>query len=112
MPTKLVVDLADDLVNPLCITLEDDHGLRMSTVTESLECVHPSPAEAKLLRARRTTPLLLLRQEIADPTGVRFEYTRILFRADKILLQFHYDPIERRREIERSTPAEHLQRTH
>ncbi|HEY5877836.1 MAG TPA: GntR family transcriptional regulator [Nakamurella sp.] len=93
VPTTLVADLADDLVNrPLCVILDNDHGLRMSKVIETLQCVLPSPEEAKLLRTRRTTLLLLLQQEIADPVGVRFEYSQILFRGDKTRLQFQYEP--------------------
>jgi GntR family transcriptional regulator len=63
----------------------------MSRVNESLESTLPSADEAKLLRIRRTTPLLLLRQEISDPTGQEFEYSRILFRGDKIRLEFQYE---------------------
>jgi GntR family transcriptional regulator len=63
----------------------------MSRVKESLESTLPSPEEATLLRIRRTTPLLLLRQEISDAAGRRFEYSRIVFRGDKIRLKFHYD---------------------
>ena len=38
-----------------------------------------------------TTPLLLLTHEISDPSGRLFEFSRILFRGDKVRLQFHYD---------------------
>jgi GntR family transcriptional regulator len=93
VPKALAQDLdADDLVNrQLCVVLENEHGLRMSRVNESLESTLPSADEAKLLRIRRTTPLLLLRQEISDPTGQEFEYSRILFRGDKIRLEFQYE---------------------
>jgi GntR family transcriptional regulator len=82
----------DDLANrQLCVVLADEFGLRMSRVNESLESTMPTAGEAKLLRIRRTRPLLLLRQEICDPAGHGFEYSRILFRGDKIRLEFHYD---------------------
>lgn len=93
VPMRLAPDLhADDLVNrQLCVILEEEYRLRMSRVQESLESTLPTPEDAKLLRIRRTTPLLLLRQEIADPAGRQFEYSRILFRGDKIRLEFQYD---------------------
>ena len=93
VPQKLAPRLAaDDLVNrQLCVILEEEYDLRMSSVEESLESTLPSADEAKLLKIRRTTPLLLLRQEISDGRGQRFEYSRILFRGDKIRLEFHYD---------------------
>jgi GntR family transcriptional regulator len=93
VPKRLANDLdADDLVNrQLCVILENEYGLRMSRVNESLESTLPTADEAKLLRIRRTTPLLLLRQEISDPRGQEFEYSRILFRGDKIRLDFQYN---------------------
>ena len=75
----------------MCVVLETEYGLRMSRVGESLESTLPSADEAALLRIRRSTPLLLLRQEISDPAGRRFEYSRVLFRGDKIRLEFQYD---------------------
>lgn len=82
----------NDLVNrQLCVILESEYGLRMSKVGESLESTLPSAEEAALLRIRRSTPLLLLRQEIADAAGRPFEYSRVLFRGDKIRLEFQYD---------------------
>ena len=93
VPTSSAADLPEnDLVNrQLCVVLETEYGLRMSRVGESLESTLPSADEAALLRIRRSTPLLLLRQEISDPAGRRFEYSRVLFRGDKIRLEFQYD---------------------
>lgn len=93
VPERLARDLdVDDLVErQLCEVLEVDHGLRMSKVSESLESTLPNAQEARELRIGRTTPLLLLIHEIADPSGRLFEFSRILFRGDKVRLQFHYD---------------------
>ena len=93
VPERLAPVLAvDDLVDrQLCVVLEEDHGLRMSKISEGLESTLPNAQEAKALKIRRTTPLLLLTHEIADPTGRLFEFSRILFRGDKLRLQFHYD---------------------
>lgn len=93
VPVRLAPELAvDDLPHrQLGGILQDRYSLRMSRITESLESTRPSPEEATLLRIRRTMPLLLLRQEISDASGQRFEYSRILFRGDKIRLEFRYE---------------------
>jgi GntR family transcriptional regulator len=93
VPERLAPILADDdlVARQLCVILEDDHGLRMARVSETLESTLPGAQEAKYLQVSRRTPLLLLTHEIADPSGLSFEYSRILFRGDKIRLQFHYD---------------------
>ena len=93
VPERLAPRLgAEDLVTrQLCVVLEEDHGLRMSKVSESLESTLPNAQEARTLRIRRATPLLLLVHEIADPSARVFEFSRILFRGDKLRLQFHYD---------------------
>lgn len=93
VPERLAPVIAvDDLVNrQLCVVLEEDHGLRMSKISESLESTLPNAQEAKALKIRRTTPLLLLTHEIADPSARLFEFSRILFRGDKLRLQFHYE---------------------
>lgn len=92
VPEHLAPDLAiDDLVNQqLCQVLEVKYGLRMTKVTETLESTIAVPAEAKILRVRRTMPLLLLRQEITDQSNRKFELSRVLFRGDKIRLEFEY----------------------
>ena len=93
VPVRLAPHLdARDLVDrQLCVVLEEDHGLRMTKISESLESTLPSAQEARALRIRRSTPLLLLVHEIADPSARLFEFSRILFRGDKLRLQFHYD---------------------
>ena len=91
VPERLAPRLDSLVERQLCAILEEDHDLRMSKVSESLESTLPNAQEARVLKIRRTTPLLLLTHEIADPTGRLFEYSRILFRGDKLRLQFHYD---------------------
>jgi GntR family transcriptional regulator len=91
VPERLAPTLDGLVDRQLCVILEDDYGLRMSKVTESLESTLPNAQEAKVLQIRRSTPLLLLTHEIMDQDGRLFEFSRILFRGDKLRLQFHYD---------------------
>ncbi len=87
-PEMLERDLAHE---QLCTVLDRDFGLRMSSISESLETTTASAAVAKLFGTRSGTPLLLLEQRIAAPDGTPFEFSRISFRGDMIRLEFHYD---------------------
>lgn len=87
-PALLQADLAKQ---QLCTVLERDHGLRMATVHESLESALATKTEAEALGARPGTPVLLLQQHIRHDDGVMFEFTKIVFRGDKVKLEFHYD---------------------
>ncbi len=93
VPQRLApaIDAGDLVDRQLCVMLEEDYGLRMSRISEGLESTLPNAQEAKALKIRRTTPLLLLTHEIADPSARLFEFSRILFRGDKLRLQFHYE---------------------
>ncbi|MET0863509.1 MAG: GntR family transcriptional regulator [Nakamurella sp.] len=85
------LDTRDLVTRQLCTILETDHGLRMTKVTERLESTLPIARDAKDLQVRRTAPLLLLTHEIADQADRPFEYSRILFRGDKVQLEFKYE---------------------
>lgn len=87
-PTLLEADPEGD---QLCVILERDHGLVMGHVHETLESTRASPTEGALLRINPGEPLLLLRQQVSTPQGRPFEYTRILFRGDRIRLEYSYD---------------------
>lgn len=86
-PGLLEADLAGQ---QLCRVLEEQHGLRMTHVHETLESAIPSKDTLKMLQAPAGTPVLRLEQRISSPSGVLFEFTRILFRGDKVRLDFTY----------------------
>lgn len=92
VPTALAADLIghDPAHEQLCVILEREYSLRMSTVHETLETASAGTRDASVLGVKRNAPLLLLQQEIDDTGGTRFEYSRILFRGDKIRLEFEY----------------------
>ncbi|MHB8188791.1 MAG: GntR family transcriptional regulator [Dermatophilaceae bacterium] len=84
------LDRYDIVKQQLCVVLEENFNLRMRHVTETLESTSASALEAKLLGVSRRAPLLLL-QQFSDDSGVRFEHSKIVFRGDKIRLEFEYD---------------------
>ena len=85
------LDQYDTVKQQLCVVLEENYDLRMGHVKETLESTSASSAEAKLLGVSRGAPLLLLQQRIASPSGVLFEHSKIVFRGDKIRLEFDYE---------------------
>lgn len=85
------LDEHDTVNQQLCVVLEDSFGLRMDHVTETLETTFASKQEAELLGVSRAAPLLLLQQQITNRAGTRFEYSKVVFRGDKIRLHFEYE---------------------
>lgn len=74
----------------LCVVLERDYGLRAHRTVEQLEAVPATEAEARLLDLRRGEPVLLLEDAISDRGGRVFEYSKILFRGDRMKLHFEF----------------------
>jgi len=74
----------------LCVILEKQFGLKMSSVSETLESVSAGAYEAEMLGVQKKHPLLLLEQTMKDSAYGTFEYARVLFRGDKIKLKFNY----------------------
>ncbi|MBF4552285.1 GntR family transcriptional regulator [Pseudoclavibacter sp. VKM Ac-2888] len=92
VPERLAPKLleADLVTRQLCTVLEENHQLRMANVIETLESSVPSKSTLTTLKARTGTPVLLLEQRISNDDGTPFEFTRILFRGDKVRLEFSY----------------------
>jgi len=85
------LDTHDTGTEQLCVVLEKHYGLKMKRVEEHLEATSAGTAEAGYLSMRRGQPVLLLEDTISDAGGVLFEYSRIIFRGDKIRLRFDYN---------------------
>jgi GntR family transcriptional regulator len=92
VPADLAPDLGahDTAREQLCVILERQYGLAMRHVVEHLESGAARTAEAELLGLRRGDPVLRLEDIISDAHGTAFEYSTIVFRADKIRLGFEY----------------------
>jgi len=81
-----------DIVNEqLCVVLESHFGLRMRKVAENLEAIAAGAEESKRLGIKVGAAVLRLEDLIADGNGRPFEFSRIVFRGDKIRLSFAYD---------------------
>jgi GntR family transcriptional regulator len=75
----------------LCVILDKEYGLKRGKVIETLESTLASDREADLLSVRSGYPLLLLQDIIYNTEGKPFEYTKVIFRGDKIKISFQYD---------------------
>lgn len=75
----------------LCVILNNEYGLQRKKVVETLESVSASEEEAKLLEIQKEYPLLLLRDVIFSQDGKPFEYTKVIFRGDKIKIRLVYE---------------------
>ncbi|MGV8847273.1 GntR family transcriptional regulator [Tessaracoccus sp.] len=92
VPTPLAPGLAtDDVVGEqLCVILEREYGLRPTRTIEQLEAVAATRQEATLLGVAEGAPLLLLEDTISAQSKTVFEYSKILFRGDRMKLHFDY----------------------
>lgn len=92
VPARLAptLDHLDVVAEQLCVVLEGTYGLSMHDVAESLEAVAARKTDADLLRLAQGQPVLQLTDVISDRTGLAFEYSTIIFRGDRMRLQFDY----------------------
>ncbi len=92
VPHSLAPTLAPDGLEDeqLCVILARDFSLEAGAVTETLESTQASAEEARLLGVDRQFPLLLLSDMYRTGSGRVFEFTKVLFRGDKVKLQFEY----------------------
>lgn len=75
----------------LCQILYEKYGIVKGRVREKLESSVATFAEAELLGILPGHPLLLLWNNMYTPDGVPYEFTKVLFRGDRIQLTFDYD---------------------
>lgn len=75
----------------LCILLTQHYGLKKKQVDETLESVLALNEEAELLNVEKGHPLLLLRDILYGEDGNPYEYTKVVFRGDKIKIKLHYE---------------------
>ncbi len=92
IPRALAPTLRDDKLEneQLCVILRNEFNLKSAIVNETLESVVASPDEAQVFHVDRTFPLLILEDVYKTAAGRAFEFTRVLFRGDKVRLNFDY----------------------
>lgn len=74
----------------LCVILSKNYGFVRKTVNETLESVVATSEESTTLNIRKGYPLLLLCDKIYDVENRLFEYSKVVFRGDKIRINLQY----------------------
>lgn len=92
IPVSLCPDLDDKELEKeqLCAILSDHYRLSRHKTIETLESVAANFQEAKWLDVRAGHPLLLLKDYVYDETGKVFEFTKVVFRGEKIKLHLEF----------------------
>jgi len=75
----------------LCVLMNEFFGLCREGVHETLESVVADWEEAKLLEVERGHPLLMLKDELFSEDGLAYEYTKVVFRGDKVKIRLSFD---------------------
>lgn len=74
----------------LCVVLKEQYQLSAHSVYETLESILATDEEGRLLGIQKGYPLLLLSETNKTSSGIIYEYSKIVFRGDKIKLEFEY----------------------
>ncbi|MBE5956240.1 MAG: GntR family transcriptional regulator [Lachnospiraceae bacterium] len=75
----------------LCILLNTYYNLKRKRIVETLESVLATEEESILLNISKGYPLLLLKDIIYSDNGEPYEYSKVVFRGDKIKIKLKYD---------------------
>lgn len=78
------IDQYDLSGEQLCTVLSRVYDLNRAKAVETLESVAANSTEASLLNIFPGQPLLLLQDRILDASGRTFEYSKVVFRGEKI----------------------------
>lgn len=75
----------------LCHILEREYQYEIAKIVETLESTMATSAEEKLLLVKKGFALLLLENIVYGKNGLPIEYTKVLFRGDKIKLKLEFN---------------------
>lgn len=87
-PADLVPGLPErDLGGSIYELIDEAYGLRPDTATEIMEVVSAAPLEASILGVETGAPLLSITRVTQDADGRNFEFSRDLFRSDRMRIR-------------------------
>jgi len=76
--------------NQMCNVIEKDYNYTIQRRIETLEATTASTEEAWLLSVHPNSPLLVLENMVYTDNNIPMEYSRIIFRGDKIKIKLEY----------------------
>lgn len=74
----------------LCVLLKRNHGLNPNRVIETLESATARENESTLFYVNPGYPLLILEDVLFDQKEKPYEYSKVVFRGDKIKLRYEF----------------------
>lgn len=74
----------------LCVILGKEYNLRPCKIQETLESVKATRKESGLFKVDEGYPLLILEDLLFDDNDVPYEYSKVIFRGDKIKLRYEF----------------------
>ncbi|MEN6363863.1 MAG: GntR family transcriptional regulator [Rectinema sp.] len=92
IPVSLCSDLFEKELDsePLCDILEKNYDIVAKHGVETLESCKAAAREIKHLKIAKGAPLLLLKYTMFSQNGTPFEYSKVVFRGDRIKLKFSF----------------------
>lgn len=85
------LDKADLEEEQLCVVLNKEYGIKPKRVAETLESILASEREAEDLGVEKGHPLLLLNDVLYNNENIPYEFTKVIFRGDKIIISLQYE---------------------
>jgi GntR family transcriptional regulator len=90
IPVELCDNLFDKEREALCDILEKNYSIKAKHGVETLESCQAAAREMKLLKVPKNSALLMLKYTMFSQNGTPFEYSKVVFRGDRIKLQFSF----------------------
>lgn len=93
IPQKYSKDLTPGLLEQeqLCVLMNQRYGLQRKRVSETLESIAADVEEADLLNVKPGHPLLLLKDDLYSEEDTPYEYTKVVFRGDKVKIRLNFE---------------------
>ncbi len=92
IPEGLCSGIREDLLEKeqLCVLLEHQRGLKPTRVVETLESATATEKESPIFGVNPGYSLLILEDVLYDQLDHPYEYSKVVFRGDKIKLRYEY----------------------
>lgn len=74
----------------LCVLLENSYNIKPYKVLETLESITATKDVALIFKTQIGYPLLVLEDIMKDENNKTYEYSKVIFRGDKIKLQYEF----------------------
>ncbi|WP_290770527.1 GntR family transcriptional regulator [Anaerofustis sp.] len=83
---------SDELENKqLCVIIEEKYNIKPSKVLETLESMTSTEEVSSIFETEKGYPLLVLEDVMYDSFKSAYEYSKVVFRGDKVKLRYEFD---------------------